>query len=126
MTIPQWLFHYYEIHHNRLDHNKEIYGFNVELVKTALEIISDKLDMVAAVAATNPDVGKQILQHKELAKARAQIDEDQFGNQYKDLKKVIPDKLFVALPNKDKGALPKINRDDFKRKYGIFKEGDKR
>ena len=107
---------------------KESNEINVEIIKAALEVITDKLDVVAAVAATEPKVGEMILRHKEVERAKEQLTEGNFSAVFEDLKKIAPQAVDVKFITDGSGnSLPKVDKKEFIHKRGIFdQEGDKR
>ena len=62
LTAIQWLFHYLEIMKHLSYKAKNGSEFTVEVVKQVLEVLTNRLDFVAGVSATNPSVGKSILE----------------------------------------------------------------
>ncbi len=122
LTNIQWLFHYLEVKKHKQKEDKNNADFITEIVKTTIELILDRLDLVAAVAATNPKVGAEILNSKELAKARNQLDDNTFAEEYEKLKSIIPASINAKAKMTFGSPVDRMSREDFKKQYG-FREG---
>jgi len=106
MTLAQWIFHYAEVMTFEKKENKKF------------ETLIDYLELVGTMA--NPQAGKVLKEMKDLAKAKEEINEDNFHIYFQELKKTIPNKLIVRPKNKDmnKYILP-VYKNTEKKELGI-------
>lgn len=102
MTLAQWLFHYAEVMSFKKKENKKF------------ESLLDHLELVGSMA--NPEAGKALKEAKELAKAKTELNGENFHIYFQELKKTIPNKLVVKPKNRDKNVfiLPKYKGEERK------------
>jgi hypothetical protein len=108
MTLAQWLFHYQEVMMFKDE--------QVKVIKVIVDRVLDQLELVGTMA--NPPAGKALQEAKELAKARKQLDADNFAKFFEELKTKIPNKLMIKRkdPLMHRYILPKYEGPERKNK----------
>jgi hypothetical protein len=96
MTTFQWIFHYKEImKYKQAEFNNEDNKFKAEcsVLKSAVTALCDQIEIMGVVI--NPEAGKRYMEIKQLNEAKKEIKEEDFAEEWKNLKEVIPQRLMA-------------------------------